>query len=155
MEFIDRALVITDLETTGLDPLIHEVIDIGAVRVDQATLEIEATFSAKIQPLHIELASPIALEVNGYTPEAWKHAVNQSDGWRYDSSAFARQSVFASYSTRFDWGFTNEALRFYYPNQQADRSREEYCSFERHLMKTFPALPGASSDHCPRSGKIR
>ena len=49
MEFIDRALVITDLETTGLDPLIHEVIDIGAVRVDQASLEIEATFSAKIR----------------------------------------------------------------------------------------------------------
>ena len=112
-----------DLETTGLDPLIHEVIDIGAVRVDQATLEIEATFSAKIQPLHIELASPIALEVNGYTPEAWKHAVNQSDGWRSFFS-FARQSVFASYSTRFDWGFTNEALRFDYPNQEADRSRK-------------------------------
>jgi len=151
MEFIDRALVITDLETTGLDPLIHEVIDIGAVRVDQATLEIEATFSAKIQPLHIELASPIALEVNGYTPEAWKHAVNQSDGWRSFFS-FARQSVFASYSTRFDWGFTNEALRFYYPNQQADRSREEYGPFERHLID-IPSIAWGVLGPLPKIGK--
>ena len=49
MDFIDRSLVIVDLETTGLDPLVHEVIDIGAVRVDQASLDIEATFSARLR----------------------------------------------------------------------------------------------------------
>src|SRR5208283_838213 len=108
MDFIDRSLVIVDLETTGLDPLVHEVIDIGAVRVDQASLEIEATFSAKIVPARIELASPIALQVNGYTPEGWRHAVNPRDAW-LSFFDFARQSVFASYSTRFDWGFVNEA----------------------------------------------
>src|ERR1035441_1042254 len=95
MDFIDRSLVIVDLETTGLDPLVHEVIDIGAVRVDQASLDIEATFSAKIAPAHIELANPIALQVNGYTPEGWRHAVDPRNGW-LSFFAFGRQGVFAT-----------------------------------------------------------
>jgi len=151
MDFIDRSLVIVDLETTGLDPLVHEVIDIGAVRVDQASLDIEATFSAKIAPAHIELANPIALQVNGYTPENWRHAVDPRNGW-LSFFAFGRQGVFASYSTRFDWGFVNEAIRFYFPHQEADRSREEYGPFERHLID-IPSIAWGVLGPLPKIGK--
>ena len=126
MEFNDRSLVITDLETTGLDPIIHEVIDIGAVRVDQESLEIEATFTCKIQPVYIELAHPKALEVNGYTPEAWKNAVRHDDAWQSFFS-FGRQGVFSSWSVSFDWGFVDPAIRFYHPEQR-------FGPFDRHLI---------------------
>jgi DNA polymerase III epsilon subunit-like protein len=60
-----RPLVWLDLETTGLDERQHEIIEFAAVREDGAEL------CFKIQPEHIETAHPRALEVNGYTPEAW------------------------------------------------------------------------------------
>ena len=62
--------MIVDIETTGTNPDIHEIIEIGAV--NEVTGE---TLSLKVVPIHIHTADPRALEVNGYTPEAWKDAV--------------------------------------------------------------------------------
>ena len=151
MDFIDRSLVIVDLETTGLDPLVHEVIDIGAVRVDQASLDIEATFSAKLRPCHIEQQpDPKALEVNGYSPEAWKNAVDQFDGWR-SFFFFARQGVFCSYRNDFDWSFTEEALRLYWP-KTGDRDKDRFGPFDRHLID-IPSIAWGVLGPLPKIGK--
>jgi DNA polymerase III epsilon subunit-like protein len=71
-------LIITfiDTETTGLDLLTHEVIDVAALQVswegDKFT-EI-SRFSTKIKPLAIESASVIALKINGYSKRKWREA---------------------------------------------------------------------------------
>jgi DNA polymerase-3 subunit epsilon len=68
-------LAFVDIETTGLDPEKHEIIDIAVVVVEPGTLEPVLQWSAKILPEHIETADPWALEVNGYTPDGWRHAM--------------------------------------------------------------------------------
>lgn len=74
IDFRDRPLLFIDLEMTGLNPLTHEIIEIGAVVVNGRTLEVEKEYEAKIQPKHIELATAEALQINGYTPEKWRDA---------------------------------------------------------------------------------
>ncbi len=73
-DFRDRPLLFIDLEMTGLNPLIHEVIEVGAIVVDGRTLDITKEYEAKAQPKHIELATKEALDINGYTSEGWKDA---------------------------------------------------------------------------------
>ena len=66
-----------DTETTGLNPAKHEIIEIAIITENE-----DGTFErwhTKIKPDHIENAHPKALEVNGYTPEAWEGAPNFED----------------------------------------------------------------------------
>ena len=39
MSMFDRLLVVTDIETTGVDYYTHEIVDIGVILVDQMTFE--------------------------------------------------------------------------------------------------------------------
>lgn len=69
-------LLFLDTETTGLDPAIHEPIEVGAVLCSPDG-DIVMEYSVRMQPSPgaIERAEPKALEVNGYTPELWADAL--------------------------------------------------------------------------------
>jgi len=67
-----KPLAYIDTETTGLDPTVAEVIEFALIRVDLDGHE--QRWQTKIKPERIEDAHPKALEVNGYTPEAWVDA---------------------------------------------------------------------------------
>jgi DNA polymerase-3 subunit epsilon len=69
-------IVFFDVETTGLAPEYHDLIEIGAIRVRQSDLSVVCEYSTKVRPNNIDRASPGALRVNGYTPEGWKDAVS-------------------------------------------------------------------------------
>ena len=64
-----------DIETTGLDLLKHEIIEIGCVLADSKLKKLEE-FELKIKPIDIENADPIALKVNRYNEEAWESAIS-------------------------------------------------------------------------------
>lgn len=64
-------LCFLDLETTGLDPKRHEIIDVYAVQTTPDANEIVAEAGSRILPRRIDAATPRALEVNGYDPEVW------------------------------------------------------------------------------------
>ena len=66
-----------DTETTGLDLLNHEVIDIAALQLSISGSDwSELTrFQAKLTPKNIESASQIALKINGYTKRKWKGSI--------------------------------------------------------------------------------
>jgi DNA polymerase III subunit epsilon len=70
-------LAFIDTETTGLDYSQHEVIEFAV----QCVKDGRETFRGvwKIRPEHVENAEPIALKVNGYTPEAWGDAQTMSE----------------------------------------------------------------------------
>lgn len=70
-----RTLVFVDVETTGLDENMHEIIELAVLRVDPVTLEIDKSLVAKVQPQHLDVADPEALAINGYSPELWAGAV--------------------------------------------------------------------------------
>jgi len=70
-------LTFLDTETTGLDLLEHEVIEIAMLQVDvdkSFNYGVISCYEAKIKPKYIKRASPTALKINGYTQEAWKKA---------------------------------------------------------------------------------
>lgn len=98
-------MIILDLETTGLDPLRHEIIEIGAVNVDTG-----ATFEVKIYPLRIKDAEPEALAVNGYRPEAWEDALLLPNALKLLSEFVGKkQPTMMAYNVSFDRAFLEKA----------------------------------------------
>ena len=106
MEFCKRPIIITDVETTGLDPGFHEIIDIGAIMVDHDLNEI-ARIDVKIKPDHIYNASPEALAINGYTPEAWVHAVPQPSAAHLFQS-FSATGILCAWNITFEYSFLTD-----------------------------------------------
>jgi DNA polymerase III subunit epsilon len=72
---VDRLLVV-DLEMSGPNPLVHEVLDIGGViaGVEPGFPERES-WGARVRPKRIGNAEHAALRVVGYSAKAWKDAM--------------------------------------------------------------------------------
>ncbi len=71
-----RSLFVVDLEMSGSNPQLHEVLDLGGIRATLArSLAEEAVWGARVKPRHIGNAVIGALKVVGYSPKAWKDAV--------------------------------------------------------------------------------
>ncbi len=106
-----HVLAFVDLETTGLHPLKHEIIEIGVVRATQGkdqngrpTLTYLDEREIALKPLRIEDADPKSLEINQYHKRDWTHAVAQHEGLSalalyLDGCVFVAQNVTA------DWSF--------------------------------------------------
>ena len=99
-----------DLETTGLDPARHEIIEAAVIRVDGETLaEIDHT-DVRVHPERIEDASPEALRINGYTPEAWKNAASLGQALEW-IAPLLEGAVLAGHNPGFDRAFLDAACR--------------------------------------------
>jgi DNA polymerase III alpha subunit (gram-positive type) len=101
---------ITDIETTGDVPGVHEILEIGLVLCDRKTFKILDTLNIKVKPKHIETAIPKALALNGYKEENWKEAVSLEEAMRMYAEKTAG-TVFCAFNATFDWGFMSEAFR--------------------------------------------
>lgn len=81
--FRGKPLAYLDTETTGLDPLKHEILEI-ALLAPAHTLPLSCDlvlpgwrlWVTKIKPLYLDNAMQEAIDINGYTPEAWKDALD-------------------------------------------------------------------------------
>lgn len=108
--FLDRPLLFTDFETSGIDRVEHEIVEMGLVRADQRTLRILDTWETKVRPEHIETASAKALEINGYDEAAWRDAPALAEA----IGAYAQYAVggvLAAHNITFEWRFLDEAFR--------------------------------------------
>lgn len=121
VSFRRRPLAITDLETTGLDPKIHDILEIGLIVVDQVSLAILDTLELKVRPEHIETASPSALLLNGYNERDWCNAVSLKEAMLAYSSKSAG-AVFCSHNVTFDWAFSAEAF-----SRTGVKNEMDYC----------------------------
>ncbi|HSX39680.1 MAG TPA: 3'-5' exonuclease [Candidatus Saccharimonadales bacterium] len=110
VNFKTRNIAITDVETTGLDSSVHEVIEIGLVVVNQPHFEVVDTLELKIKPTHIETAEAMALKVNGYTADSWQDAVTLSEAMVLYAQK-TQGAIFCSHSVTFDYSFIKEAFR--------------------------------------------
>ena len=106
-----------DVETTGLVPGYHEMIDIGIVMTDLEGNELDRLF-LRIMPSHPERISPGAAAVNAFSVELWeergyvteRHAVEQIVSFQ-TNVAQGRQVLFVAYNAWFDLSFVDHLFR--------------------------------------------
>lgn len=101
-------IALTDIETTGLSPLNHEIIEIGCVIFDNETFEIHGKFNFKIKPTNIKDADPKALEVNGYDEKDWEDAMTLFQVLNFYAEA-TEGCTFMAHNAMFDWSFLEVA----------------------------------------------
>lgn len=97
-------LCFVDVETTGLDPMRHELIEVAAIRATWSGLRPLRVVTRKIRPLRIEEAEPEALEVNGYSAERWADAVTLEEGL-LAMAPLLEGAIPAGHNVAFDLGF--------------------------------------------------
>ena len=109
MDFKERPLIFVDIETSGLDPMYHDILEIGAIKTDQAFNEL-GQYESKIRMEHAMRAQAEALAINGYTEEAWEGAPSLHDVM-IDFAQFSKDGILAAWNVAFEHGFLREAFR--------------------------------------------
>lgn len=143
MNFLDRPIAFTDLETSGtkeykvengvLMPW-NEICEIGLVLANPKTLEILDTFEAKVKLLHPERFSPQALKINGYEENEWKDAQSLKDALNaYNTKA--KNAVIAAYNVTFDWGFLKLAYALCELEPSLDYHRTDLFSHAKDAIE--------------------
>ncbi|PIR47152.1 MAG: hypothetical protein COV07_00570 [Candidatus Vogelbacteria bacterium CG10_big_fil_rev_8_21_14_0_10_45_14] len=115
----DSNLAFIDLETTGLDPTRHEIIEIGLVLVKQKRTKKRGyellalkEWDVKVKPMRIQDADKIALKINGYREEDWKSAINLKRALE-KLSKLTKGAIIVAQNIAFDWAFLEKAYREY------------------------------------------
>lgn len=108
-------LAFIDLETTGLNPSRHEIVEIGCLVVRQGerdgtpSFEVIDELDIKVKPKHIETAEPEALRINGYNEADWLFAVDIAQGLTALSDK-AENAIMVAQNVTFDWSFLQRAF---------------------------------------------
>ena len=76
----DWMLAFLDVETTGLIPGYHEIVNVGIVLSDVDGNE-KARILLYVQPSHPERASQEAVAINGFEKNLWKSFTGMSFFW--------------------------------------------------------------------------
>ena len=97
-----RAFV--DVETTGLDPSKHEIIEFAVVFEDGSSS------SFKLSPDRIDQADPEALKVNGYTSAAWDDSFSQEQGAK-EIAKLLDECILVGHNIKFDFSFIEELCK--------------------------------------------
>lgn len=109
-------LAFVDIETTGLNPDIHEIISIGIVLVgqnwenDKPFFEIIEELELKVRPKHIENADPVSLKVNKYNKTDWENAYNLEETMKVFSEK-TKDAIMVAHNVAFDYMFIDKAFR--------------------------------------------
>lgn len=103
----DKKLAFIDLETTGMDPARHEVIEIGCLLAkldEKGTYQELESFEVKVKPEHIETAEQQALRVNGYDEANWMFAHTQEEAFKLLAQK-CEGCVMVAQNVPFDYAF--------------------------------------------------
>jgi DNA polymerase-3 subunit epsilon len=105
-------IALLDVETTGLDASIHEILEIAVVVFDDETLKILDQYETKVHPEYIATAHPKALAVNGYTPEEWdKAGAVYLEEMMKTLSNGTKDCVMMAFNAGFDMSFLQQASK--------------------------------------------
>jgi DNA polymerase-3 subunit epsilon len=108
MERETKKICFIDIETTGLDPSKHEIVELAALVVDPTDWQIIRELELRVKPEHIETASKEALKINGWFPS--DDAVSLDWGLS-ELEPLLCDAIPAGHNPRFDLGFLEAAWR--------------------------------------------
>jgi len=113
----DWLLAFIDVETTGLIPGYHEMIDIGVVMTDLDGNTLDELF-VRIQPEHPERTDASARAVNAYDEQRWHELGALSPAAAIDRMvafhrrvAGSRQVLMVAFNSHFDAAFLDHLFR--------------------------------------------
>ena len=110
-------LAFIDTETTGLDPINNEIIEIAIKIIDTSIVrapyrtDVTYEFEGKFKIRRMDLASPKALEINGYNEEEWQGAYSWSKLACERLLKQLKGCVVVGHNVQFDIGFIREECR--------------------------------------------
>lgn len=138
-----KKLAFIDLETTGLNPFKHEIIEIGcliAKQNDNGEWVAIDEFEFKVKPEHIDTAEPEALRINHYNESDWMFAHSLEEALKTvskkcDGCVMVGQNVSFDYSFLvFAFGQKNIPDPFYYA--KLDTISLAYMRFRKDATMT-------------------
>lgn len=113
----DWLLAHLDVETTGLIPGHHEMIDLGMVITDSEGVELDRLF-IRIQPEHPDRTAPEARAVNAFDAARWRALGALTPAAAVDSLiafhrrvAGARPTLLVAFNSQFDAAFLDHLFR--------------------------------------------
>ncbi|MAP53295.1 MAG: hypothetical protein CL605_00170 [Altibacter sp.] len=106
-KIMKKPLAFIDVETTGLNSQLHEIIEISILKV--CPLHGKTTYTRKIKPVHINYADPRALQINGYNESDWSDA-EDAEMVMNDVSDLLANCMLVGHNVRFDEEFICETF---------------------------------------------
>lgn len=104
-------LFVIDLEMSGSNAQTHEVLDIGGVVAElRLGLPERESWGARVRPKHIGNGELGALKVVGYSPKAWKTAI-ELDAAMDRMTQVGRDAVLTGWGIGQDMAFIVESLK--------------------------------------------
>ena len=105
---------IVDVETTGLNPNYHEMIDIGIIIINQ-NLEIKGQYFSKVLPSFPERIDPMAQNINGFNLQRWtqEEAISEEElinQMNIFLNNYIGKPIFIAFNSWFDSGFVRNLL---------------------------------------------
>ncbi len=101
-------LAFIDIETTGLNVIKHEIIEIGCVLTTPDFKVIEE-FELKIKPEHVEYADPVSLKISHYNEIEWVDAKTLAEVMKIFSLK-VKDCIMVGQNVAFDSGFLEYAF---------------------------------------------
>lgn len=139
----DQVFTIVDFETTGLEPRLDRIIEMGAVRVLDG--QIVGEWDVLLNPgIYIPQE---ATNINGITNELVESAPQFSEKIQEFLDFIGEESVFVAHNADFDLAFLNESLK---RMGRDPICNSNLCTFKlaKHLMPYLPKYGvGALAEH--------
>ena len=141
MKVFDKPLAFIDTETTGLDPAVHEIIEIAIIK-DSPLSETDPTkkanterFETIVRPRDMNVADPAAMLVNGITAEE----LEGEGAVPFEEMAEAlndilKDCIIVGKNVAFDLDF----LRAAYKQVRADTGKDVFIEFGKDHLDIMP-----------------
>lgn len=145
-----RNICVFDFETTGLNPQVNEICQIGAVMIERNQLKVIDRFESLVQPTDWENVEEEALKVNGLTKEqlleapetpiVWQNFASWIAQYRIDNKAFFAP-IPAGYNINgFDLKFVNSYCMKYGPYDEKYKRQALFSDFMRYDVMDLMAF---------------
>lgn len=109
LNFRQRNLIFLDLETTGFSVDRNEILDIGALKVENNfPFKILGEFELQVKPTHLETADKESLKIVRFSETAWQNAKDLNIALSLLDN-FGSGGILVGFNISFDWATLTKA----------------------------------------------
>jgi DNA polymerase-3 subunit epsilon len=103
-----RTLTFLDIETTGLNPVLSDIVEVAAMKVDERTLAVLDMVETRVRSPTGTFLDPEAIALNGFNLDDWLDAPS-ADQVLPQLRTFLDGSRIVGHNPGFDWAFLRTA----------------------------------------------